>query len=446
MIIYNKVELQNNNLKNEKYHDIGRANKKCFVRNRKMNLSKMIMFVLGKRGLTLNMEIENFKGLMSTEMTDITESAICQQRKNLNPEVFRKMMRTYIESTYDEGHDYETYKGYLVFAIDGMKIELPNVPELQKEYGNNSGRKDQRPCVRALTSSIYDVVNNMVIDSQIAPLNTSEKELAQTNIAEMLDILKDRIDLNKTIIIFDRGYPSTEMIGLLDALGIKYIFRLSTSTFKGNVKQMKTRDEKTKIYITKSRIKAIKNKESRAILACREYIESRLVKYKLTTGEDEILITNLTKEEFNSEELGELYFKRWKIELAYDIAKNKLEIQNISGHSRIVVEQDYYAQMYLLNIAEDLRKEANKKVKNTKENGYKYDYKINMNILIGKMRIQLIELMIRRIFFNEDVSIRYNKLIEEISKNIIPIRPNRNNPRKQYKSRNKYRSNMRRNS
>lgn len=446
MITYKKIEKYNNNVRNTEYIDIARMEKNFFVRNRKMNLTKMIMFILAKRGLTLSMEIENFKNLMSNEMPDITESAICQQRKNLNPEIFRKLMRTYIEDTYDEGHDYDTYKGYLVFAIDGMKIELPNVPELQKEYGNNSGRKEQRPCVRAQTSSIYDVVNNMVIDSQIAPLKTSEKELAQINISEMIDILKDRIDLNKVIIIFDRGYPSTEMIGLLEELGIKYLFRLSSNKFKENVKQMKTRDEETKIYITKSRLNTIQNEWLKEILSSKEYLKSRLVKYELDTGEEEILLTNLKEDEFKTNDIGELYFKRWKIELAYDIAKNKLEIQNISGHSKIVVEQDFYAQMYLLNIAEDLRKEANKKIKNKKENGYKYDYKINMNVLIGKMRIQLIEMMIRRVFFNEIESNRYQKMIEEISKNIVPIRTGRSNPRKQYKTRNKYRSNMRRNS
>lgn len=446
MITYNKLKKQGYNVKDVTYIDSARLNNKFFRRNRKMNLSKMIMFVLSKRGMTLNMEIENFKRMMDGELPDITESAICQQRKNLNPEIFRKMMRTYIEDTYDEGHDYDTYKGYLIFAIDGMKIELPNVPELQKEYGNNSGRLEQRPCVRALTSSIYDVINDMVIDAQIAPLNTSERELAKVNIAEMFDILKDRIDLNKIIIIFDRGYPSVEMIGLLDELGVKYLFRLSNKIFKDNVSQMKTKDEKTKIVLTKNRIKTIQEEGLRQVLSQRESLDSRLVRYELKTGEEEILITNLEKSEFNTKEIGELYFKRWKIELAYDIAKNKLEIQNISGHSKIVVEQDFYAQMYLLNIAEDLRKEANKNIKCKKENGYKYDYKVNMNILIGKMRIELIELMIRRVFFEEDISIGYKKMIEEISKNVVPIRLERSNPRKQYKTRNKYRSNMRRNS
>lgn len=446
MIVYNKIGRQIRNLNVKEYIESARGNKKRFVRKRKMDLKKMIVFILSKKGMTLNMEIENFKGLMSTELPNITESAICQQRRNLNPKIFKKMMKTYIEDTYDENHDYDTYKGYLVFAIDGMKIELPNVPELLKEYGNNSGREEQRPCARALTSSIYDVVNNMIIDCQIASIKTSERELALSNIEGMIETIGNRIELEKTIIIFDRGYPSTEMIGLLDELGVKYLFRLSTNTFKENVKKMKTKDEETKIYITKSRKNAIKDEGLKALLSKREYLESRLVKYELKTKEEEILITNLKKEEFGTEEIGELYFKRWKIELAYDIAKNKLEIQNISGHSKIVVEQDFYAQMYLLNIAEDLRKEANKKIKATKENGYKYDYKINMNILIGKMRIQLIEMIIRKAFFDEDVEERYNKLIDEISKNIIPIRPERSNPRKQYKSRNRYRSNMRRNS
>lgn len=447
MIRYSKLENQNIDLIMHNCIDIARLKVNSFTRNRKMNLTKLILFILSKRGLTLNMEIDNFKTLMLGEMPDITESAICQQRKNLNPEVFKRMMKRYIEDTYDEGHDYDTYKDYLIFAIDGMKIELPNVPELQEAYGNNSGRLEQRSCVRALTSSIYDVVNDMVIDCKIDHIKTSEKEMAKENIRNMIETIGKTIDLNKTIIIFDRGYPSTEMVGYLDQLGLKYLFRLSSNTFKENVKQMKTRDERTKIKITKSRLNNIKDEKLKQILSEKENLESRLVKYKLNTNEDEILLTNLNSEEFDEKELGELYFKRWKIELAYDIAKNKLEIQNISGHSKIVVEQEFYSQMYLLNIAEDLRKEANSKVTAKKENGYKYDYKINMNILIGKMRMQLIKLLIIRVFFPESYDIEsYHNLINDISKNIIPIRPERKNPRKPYKTQNKYRNNMRRNS
>lgn len=444
MIMCKKMGKQYDKMKDEEYIDTGKMNKKDFTRKRKIDLSKMIMFVLGKRGVTLKMEINNFKELMVDKIPDITDSAICQQRKKLNPEIFRKMMRSYIEDTYDEGHDYETYKGYIVTAIDGMKMELPNVPELEEKYGGVTGREDQRKCVRASTSSIYDVVNNMVIDTQIAPFKTSEKKLALENIAAMVDIFKDRIDLSKVIIIFDRGYPSMELLSILDGLEVKYLLRLDSRKFSKEVKAMKTEDEDTEIEVTKSRLNAIKDENIKALLKEQKSIKCRFVKYKLKTKEEEILITNLSREEFKEEEVGVLYSERWKIEMAYDIAKNKLEVQNISGQSKIVVEQDYYAQMYLLNIAEDLRKEANKKVSHTKENGYKYDYQVNMNMVVGIMRSKLIKLMVRAVFFDEDVVAEYHMLIDELSKYVEPIRPGRQNPRKPYKTRNKYRPNMRR--
>ena len=56
-----------------------------------------------------------------------------------------------------------------------------------------------------------------------------------------------------------------------------------------------------------------------------------------------------------------IYYRRWKIELAYNIAKNKLELQNFTGQSKIVVKQEFYGQMLMLNIAEDLKKKPIKR-------------------------------------------------------------------------------------
>ena len=41
-----------------------------------------------------------------------------------------------------------------------------------------------------------------------------------------------------------------------------------------------------------------------------KFLEIRIVKVKLKTGEIELLTTNLTKEEFTTEELKELYNQR----------------------------------------------------------------------------------------------------------------------------------------
>ena len=263
----------------------------------------------------------------------------------------------------------------------------------------------------------------------------------------MIRILSEKIDTRKIIIIFDRGYPSLEMMQVLIKADIKFLFRTSAGRYKKEIGKIKGVDEEIKVEATKSRIKTIEDKETREELEESGGIEVRFVKHVLDTGEKEILITNLKKEEFTTEEIGELYFKRWKIELAYNIAKNRLDIQNFSGQSKIVIEQEFYAQMLMLNIAEDLRKEANKNIKTGIEQGRKYDYKVNMNTLVGMLRKKFI-IIVAKILTEktEEAKEEYRKLIKEIESDIIPIRPGRKNKREKYKGYNKYKKNFRRSS
>ena len=374
----------------EKY----RSSNKYFTRERKIKFDDVIYFTLNKRGLSLKMEMKKFED-MTGSMKDVSKSALCQQREKIDPGIFKELNSDYIRNSYDNPEDYKTLKGYIVMAIDGMKIEIPDVEELRKEYGTSQGRERKRTSARALTSCLYDVVNNWVIDAQIDRFNASERELAKNHIVvEMVITLVDEIDIEKTIIIFDRGYPSIDMIHVLNEAKIKYLFRAPNNNYKKEISNMKKEDEEVSIEITKSRMKNISDLKRREKLEKQKTIETRFVKYKLKTGEKELLITNLSQEEFTGEELGELYFKRWNIELAYNIAKNKLEIQNFSGQSKVIIEQEFYAQMLMLNIAEDLRKEANERVTAKQENGYKYDYQVNMNTLIGRLRERFILILL----------------------------------------------------
>ena len=81
----------------------------------------------------------------------------------------------------------------------------------------------------------------------------------------------------------------------------------------------------------------------------------------------EHLATNLSKEELSSKEAEELYFGRWSIEKSFDIIKNKVKIENFTSHKVIGVEQDFYSQMFLYNILEDIRIDTGEIVKGQKE-------------------------------------------------------------------------------
>lgn len=90
---------------------------------------------------------------------------------------------------------------------------------------------------------------------------------------------------------------------------------------------------------------------------------------------------------------------------------------------------------------EDLKKDASIHLKT--KNDLKYEYKINMNCLIGLFRNKMIEIAIEK-----DDEIRKNlylTLINKIQRYLVPIKPNRTFKRRRAYTDNKYTTNLRRN-
>jgi hypothetical protein len=122
----------------------------------------------------------------------------------------------------------------------------------------------------------------------------------------------------------------------------------------------------------------------------------------------------------NYEEFKGLYFKRWGIETKFDELKNKFQIENFSGVKPMIIEQDFYAIVLRSNIASIFEQEAQEelKEKNEKKN-LKYEYKINKNILVGKLKDSLIEMLLEQ--DGEKKGLLYNRFINEVKRNVVPI-------------------------
>lgn len=80
---------------------------------------------------------------------------------------------------------------------------------------------------RTSTSALYDVLNDIVIDAVISPYKTSEREMSKQHI----NSLNKKKLLTKSIVIFDRVYPSYDMFNFLDEKGLFFLIRV-TSSFK----------------------------------------------------------------------------------------------------------------------------------------------------------------------------------------------------------------------
>ena len=413
-----------------------RMNKTDFTRKRKMQFEKVVMYNLDKKGLTSKMAIEEFNEIIDSG--DITSPGVLKQRKKLNAQIFKDMMQNNLIDFYnmDEFKDeVKLFKGYIATSVDGSDFEIPNTNATRENYNST---KDNTSVARAHVSNCFDLLNHYILSTVIGPETSDEREMDRTHLEEI-----KKMELRYPIIrIKDRGYVSLKDIYYSNKNNDKYIVRLKKSDFKKEISKMTTNDEIIEITYQYDRIRYYKDIDPEfyeLMLNNKETIKVRIVKILLSTGQVEYLITNLTQEEMNTEEINELYKLRWGIETHYHYLKESLKIETITSSIDNLINQDIYSQMFVFNLLQSFVNDAQK---NIEEEGckYKHEIKINFNMSVGFFKKLFILILIE-----EDDNKKqelWNKLETKIEKYYEPIRPGRSYPRNKDKK-NKYPINKR---
>ena len=379
-----------------------RMKKTYFTRmgSNKMDFKSMLVFILNFVKKSLQIELDDFFKMIKGKDINITKQAFSEARQKISPKAFIKMADAIIKWFYKDT-DFNKYRGYRILSIDGTVLEIHNSENLREEFGyiENQSLK----VARARGAALYDSENDMILTSHIGKYKQGEREVAEILIEKLCDLGN-----SNDLILFDRGYPSREFISFIEDKDIKYLMRVSTAFLK-IVVNAPAADQ---IIETKYKNKLLK---------------MRVLKFKLESGVTEILITNLfdkDEQTFTVDDFKELYFKRWGIEVKYNELKNRLQIENFTGKTRISIEQDFYATIYLANMVALAKKDANRIIEEeNKDKNLKYEYKVNTNILIGKLKDSLIMMLLEKKPRKRKKIL--NQITDEIARNTIPIRPNR---------------------
>ena len=386
-----------------------------FTRKRKMDFEKLIHYILNKKGLSTNMEINNFFNKIN-EDTDMSVQALLDQRLKLKAEVFVELNEDYLKGFYSEYRetDVKNYKGYILKAIDGTDFEIPNTEKSKDAFGRVKAREGES-IPRTSVSMCYDVLNEYIIDVIPEKYRANETYMAKRHMRKDQEITENY----KSIYIMDRNYVSFDFLAFLQKRDIKFLSRLNLGYYTKETQNMKTRDEIVEIENTKERMKRkyFEDEETREY-AKENKLEVRILKYVLKTGEEEYLITNI--KELSYEEIFEIYGKRWNIETLYNSLKNKLQIEKFTSSKEEIIKQDIYASTLVYNMVQTMRNEAKEDIEQKK---YKHEMKINENISIGLFKNEMIYIMLE----DDDKKRvkRYDKLCKKILKYKIPIRKDR---------------------
>lgn len=366
-----------------------RLKESYFIRKRKLPFEALLKFILSMHKTSTQSALNNF---FESKGTTMSQQALSKARSKFNHTPFLKLFTAVRDACYSNEYIGGLYRLHdkFIIAIDGSETPLPNLPSLLEKYGG-TGVKASSPTARM--SIAYDVLNDFIMDADFSPLSVSERAQAEEHIKAIEKI----IDLKEAVFIMDRGYASKELITLLSAKS-NFLFRLRTKFNKG-IDALPLGSHTITLY---------------------DNVLLRIVKLTLPSGETETLLTNIF--DIDEAEFKELYFRRWRVEVKYDVVKNKLEMPCFGGFSENVILQDFWSSMYLANIVSIAKNEADELIKaDRKEMNNKYEYQANVNTLIGSLRDKLADAVFSR---NPDQRVKkLNRIIQEIQCSVVPIRP-----------------------
>ena len=266
-------------------------------------------------------------------------------------------------------------------------------------------------------SMLYDVLNQITLDAQLAPYASSERDLLMLHVEKV-----NQGDL----LLLDRGYPCFWLLFLLKAKGIEFCVRLKEDWWL-KVKDFTESSEKERIVtftLPKKDHKKLKDYPhmQNSTITC------RLIKIELPDGEKEILCTSLVDfEKYKYEQFDKLYHFRWNEEEAYKLLKSRVELENFSGKTARAIEQDFHAKVFLMTLCAAYAHPIDEKVveEYKADQDRKHDQKINRTNAISMTQDILIGVLLRKQFE------KALKAFDDIVKNTREIiRPGRSEPRK----------------
>ena len=395
-----------------------------FTRNRKLGFLRTVLLIGKLCKKTLSVELESFFEEMGS-LKNCSVSAFCQQRKKLNPLFYRVWNEVLCTSFYAlAGSRIKTWQGYKLIAVDGSNVSLIDTPSISKHFGGQRNQHDS--FIQGKSLYAHDVLNNLVIHAQIAPYSVGELVMAYNWVN---GIKPDMLT------IYDRNFCNYKMMALLSwqETERKFVIR-AREKWKpiSNFIKSGRESEVIAIYPSPNAIEGLY--ECGYKITAKTPLKVRLVRVELPNSV-EVIATNLWNENLHPTDFKSLYFKRWGIETNISHQKNILRLESFSGLSKLAVEQEFYATIFMANLHAVITHEAQKTLDNEPKKR-KHRMKVNGNKSHGKLREAFVSLFTRDNLV-EILMALHNLFIRDP----LPQRPNRSYQRvvknKQTKSKHK---------
>ena len=391
--------------------------KRNFSRERKLPFEKVLAMLVSMEGGSLRNElIDHFH--CSADMA--SAPAFVQRKAQLLPEALEYLFHRFTEETAKE----RLYKGYRLLAVDGSDLQIfadPNDPDTY--YPGANGQKHYS---LLHINAVYDLLSRTYLDVLIQKGRKMNENAALVR-------MTDRSSVPKAILIADRNYEAYNGIAHMEKNGWKYLIRIRDTA--GMIRPFRFKPDcdldvwKT-ITLTRKQTNTFKKMKADDPARYRclpnsspfDYIDLhdnqyydlniRFVRFRISEDTYETVITNLPTDEFSPAEIKHLYNLRWGIETSFRELKYTIGLKQPVSKKAEYIFQEIFARSLMYNFCELATSHVAIHYQSEK-----YVYQTNFSAAVHICR-----LFLRGIVAPPDAE-------TNISRNLVPVRPNRKAPR-----------------
>ena len=358
--------------------NIKNINNKIILRERKIKFEEILYGSIYK--CINNLSYQDIASVINLHFIDkninetITKNAIMNKRNSIPNEYFLNINNSIIN------HIYKDDKKPRIFGVDGSFI---NLYKKFHNFGFMYASSNETYC-QGIISCLYDINNKIPVNYYLIKTR-NEREAFRNQIKYLR---------NGDTVIFDRGYYSYDLVEKLEIIDVNYIFRLKSN--KKEVQYMKNNNIVDHTFINKN-------------------IKNRIINYRVDNSEDEYyLLTNLT---CSIDELKDLYWKRWQVEIHFKESKYNLSLKTINFKTENSLIQEIYIHNLIFILYYYFKFDIDNPLLKSK-------YKINNKAGIKIFSENIIYLLIYNKITNKCFE-KINKIINVIVMNVVYIQINK---------------------
>lgn len=386
-----------------------------FTRERKLPFRKVVLIILQLLKSSLKTELKSFYQTVFKvdEVCNwVSNVALCKARHKIKHQLFIDLYKFFVRWFYHHIGG-KRWRHFRLLAVDGSALNLPSSDELLERFGHHHTNSIGTKIPQARTSFLCDVLNHITIDVQIEHFKVSEQSMFEDQLKYI-----GKGDM----LTADANYGYFWILKKVKETKSDFCVRISQSA--NFVKNFLASGEKDAVLKWEPSASTKKTCEQRGVDSKAFYV--RLVRVDLPNGLVEVLaISVLDQTLYSYACIKALYDLRWGAEEEIKKYMQRLIIEFFSSVKTNGVLQDFYANVFMLNMVSILVDPVAEQIYDNSKH-LKFRRQVNWTSALGDVRKRFVLLFLRA--FDEIDSI-IKSIWDSFKKNTLPIKPNRKFPR-----------------